>query len=72
MIGARMLFQIEQRCRKIFPAIDEPFGGLHVYFFGDFRQLPPVKDSALYSRTTGDMAAKGRLVFDTFQEFIEL
>lgn len=72
MIGARMLFQIEQRCREIFPEIDEPFGGLHVYFFGDFRQLPPVKDSALYSETSGDMAAKGRLVFETFQKFIEL
>ena len=49
MVGARLLHLIDRRCRDIFPNIAESFAGLHVYMFGDFRQLPPVKDAPLYN-----------------------
>src|SRR5699024_4389584 len=44
----------DKRCREakydpITKLHEQPFGGLMVYFFGDFRQLPPVRDVALYS-----------------------
>ena len=52
MIGLRLMGMLEQRCQELFPSINEPFGGLYVYLFGDFRQLPPVRDLPLYSDTS--------------------
>lgn len=73
MIGARMLYMIERRLREIQPEVNEPFGGIFVYLFGDFRQLPPVKNAALYSSTFFDtMSQQGRLFFNEFEAFIEL
>lgn len=73
MMGTRMLFQIEKRCREIFPNVDDLFGGLNVYLFGDFRQLPPVKDTVLYADKLYDtMSTEGLMVFKTFQVFLEL
>ena len=73
MIGARLLHHIESRCSSIFPNASDEFGGLFVYMFGDFRQLPPVKDTALYSdEFFNDDSLKGSLIFDSFEHVIEL
>ncbi|XP_074603973.1 uncharacterized protein LOC141857379 [Brevipalpus obovatus] len=73
MIGARLLNVVERRLREIKPGVDEPFGGLFIYLFGDFRQLPPVKDSPLYSSIFFDeMASQGKIAFKQFHKFIEL
>ena len=73
MIGARMLHNVEKRCSCIFPNNTEDFGGLFVHMFGDFRQLPPVKDKALYDAIIFDEASsKGALIFESFQYVIEL
>ena len=74
MIGVRLLYQIEKRCREIFPTIKEPFGGLNIYLIGAFRQLPPVKDLELYSTLEPDdvMATEGLLLIKEFDKFIEL
>ena len=47
MVGVKLLHLIDRRCQDMFPTVDESFGGLHVYMFGDFRKLPPVKDAPL-------------------------
>ena len=36
MVGAKFLHLIDRYCRDIFPNVDESFGDLHVYMFGDF------------------------------------
>lgn len=48
MIGLNLLSMIDKRCRQA-TGKDEPMGGLFCYFLGDFRQLPPVKDTAWYA-----------------------
>lgn len=53
MIGLRMLSAIDQRLREIRPQYSNVlFGGVSVILFGDFCQLPPVLDLALYQLTT--------------------
>ena len=57
MIEAGILSNIEKRCSCIFPNKTEDFGGLFVYMFGDFKQLPPVRDKAFYDNTFFDEAS---------------
>lgn len=49
MIGCRMLHMINIRCKEATGNYDEDFGGLFTLLFGDIKQLPPVKDSPIYS-----------------------
>jgi hypothetical protein len=43
MVGAKLLFRVEERLRYIFDS-QEPFANIPVIFFGDFNQLPPLMD----------------------------
>ena len=53
MVGLRLLRAIDVRLREAFPERSgRPFGGISVMLFGDFGQLPPVLDAALYARLT--------------------
>ena len=47
MVGYSLYKCIDQRLREI-KGVDKPLGGLHCMKFGDLRQLPPVKDAAIY------------------------
>jgi ATP-dependent DNA helicase PIF1 len=49
MIGLGTMHRIDQRLRQVFPeAMDLWFGELTVLLYGDFFQLPPVMERALY------------------------
>ncbi|KAK3911119.1 ATP-dependent DNA helicase [Frankliniella fusca] len=64
MCGAEMLNMIDQRCRQG-TGKNEPFAGLFTYFLGDIRQLPPVKDTPLYSDS---VHSKGIALLFEFQK----
>lgn len=73
MIGAKRLYQLHCRLQEINPKSVEPFGGIFIYFFGDFRQLPPVKDVPLYLTSSSQPnAMKGLKIFQDIKNRIEL
>ena len=67
MIGCRLMDKIHQRCCEGKANNSEPFGGLFIYFFGDLRQLPPVKDTPLFAESSVPTAHQGKLVFTSIQ-----
>lgn len=72
MVGLRMLNYVNKRCQEA-KSNNEPFGGLYVYMFGDFRQLSPVGDPPMFEKKpAGKEAQEGLLAFKTFQTFVEL
>jgi hypothetical protein len=61
MVGLKMLSIFDRRLREIFPQHhDKQFGGISVILFGDFGQLPPVMDPALYAPMTARSPASIR------------
>lgn len=48
MLGQKGLYWVDQRARQITGKLKEPFGGLSVILCGDFGQLPPVNDRAMF------------------------
>ena len=48
---------LDMRLRAVQPDKDKkskPFGGYHVFFFGDFRQIQPVGGKVMYAETDVD------------------
>ncbi|GBN51490.1 hypothetical protein AVEN_267640-1 [Araneus ventricosus] len=52
MVGANMYDKVNAHL-KLFKGNDQDFGGLHIFHFGDFKQLPPVKDAPIFKQTKG-------------------
>ncbi|KAK3924203.1 LOW QUALITY PROTEIN: ATP-dependent DNA helicase [Frankliniella fusca] len=50
MIGCKTLAMVSRRCKEAVGNNNEDFGGLNVILFGDVKQLPQVKDRALYKK----------------------
>lgn len=67
MVGCYMLRSIDLRCRQG-TGVNEPFGGIFVYLFGDICQLPPVKDPALYGQPLEDHGLQGKALVHTFEK----
>ena len=65
MVGQKLLGKVDSRLRQAFPtSADVFFGARSVLFFGDFGQLPPVLDSALFSPAASSLLAKqGKLAY---------
>lgn len=66
------MVEIDMRLRKA-TSNDLPFGGLHILFTGDFYQLPPVAQDALYKQSFSyDKGRKGRELWELVHYFHEL
>ena len=49
MIGRAQLGHVDKRLWQIFSQPTETFGDIPIVTFGDFAQLPPAGDAALYT-----------------------
>jgi len=68
MMGQKMICYIDRRLREISGKGNEPFGGYWVILVGDFQQLPPAGDKALYDVDGSDSF----LLFDSISDVVEL
>jgi hypothetical protein len=69
MIGMRLLSRIDGRLRECRPHFhDKPFGGVSVVLFGDYAQLPPVGDIALYAPVSDQSPAALRWDFMLYRQ----
>lgn len=68
MIGLNMLNKIDQRLKEA-KSNNDWMGGMYVYLIGDFRQLPSIKDKALYTKNLDNLnqnSINGKLVYNQF------
>lgn len=75
MVGGKMLSLIDKRLRQATGREDKLFGGINMLLVGDTKQLPPVKDIALWSRKydgMNDSAKEGVVIFKQFDKVITL
>ena len=65
MLGQRMFARINARLKQLKPnSTDQIFGGFNLSLIGDFAQLPPVKDRALYAPPATEPTELGQLSLD--------
>lgn len=73
MISPLRLFQIDQRLRQATGQKDQLFGGISLIMMGDYAQLPPVCDKALYEEIEpNSFGAKGKIAYSFFRDVIML
>ncbi|KAG1110135.1 hypothetical protein G6F42_015430 [Rhizopus arrhizus] len=69
MVGSLQFGWIDKRLRDIFDS-QKPFGGISIFVFGDFLQLPPVMAAPVYSRAVSPgNAIPGLLSFNLWSLF---
>ena len=75
MVGQEEFCYIDQRLRQITGNKEMAFGGLHMIIVGDFAQLPPVGDTALWRVPDSKTTAKkhwGHFLYQSFNEAVIL
>jgi hypothetical protein len=84
MIPLEGIYDMSQRCKAGLMSLTEdeeerkvieskPFGGLHVFFAGDFWQLKCMYKDAIYQTKTNTLAASlGRKLWEKLNEYVEL
>ena len=69
MIGQRTLMRIDKHLRAARPhKQDQIYGGLSIILLGDFKQLPPVCDTAIYKRSA--VTTHGFNLYRAFKDVI--
>ena len=80
MISTIRIFQLHERLKQIHPeiSVDEaPFGGMSIMMFGDYSQLPPVLEKAVFDSVQDTGASKmaqmaGSALYSQFDKVIVL
>ncbi len=82
MLSQEQLGWLDMRLRAVQPdkaKKNKPFGGYHIFFFGDFRQIQPVGGRVMYDQSKIDddtkwinMVEKGRELYDEIKDVLEL
>ena len=74
MVGRRMLRALDDRLRQAKGCMNKPYGGLSVFFCGDFGQLPPVSDFEMFSmeKKGGTLSAQGMQTWRACTHSLEL
>ena len=66
MVGEKMIMYIDERLKQI-KQCQEPFGNVSVIAVGDFYQIPPVGDRALYNIDKGQLYESSWRLFKVWQ-----
>ena len=74
MVGRKMFGQVDSRLRQAFPHnADTVLGGCSCILFGDYGQLPPVMDLALFSQESRSaLSDLGRAAYQLFDKAVVL
>ena len=75
MLGQRTLAWVDKRLRQATGKLNEPLGGISVMLLGDFAQLPPVGDKAIYaspSQSSSLLTQHGHSIYGLFQTVVML
>ena len=76
MIGLKILYQINVRLCTLMAHPTVFFGEMNIFLCGDFAQLPPVLDIALYAllvaAKTSVKVIAGKNTYDAFTETVTL
>ena len=72
MVGRKMFGQVDSRLRQAFPHnADTVLGGCSCILFGDYGQLPPVMDLALFSQESRSaLSDLGRAAYQLFDKAV--
>ena len=72
MLGQKKLARLNRRLKEI-KATDKDFGGINMIFVGDFAQLPPVGDRAMWKKTRyGQEGIEGYTLYRSIKTCVKL